>query len=65
MQAQDASVRKIDARADDALAEIRRMAENALREVDRMLGFHPHFTARSLGQRRRWQRERDLLEKTA
>ncbi len=52
----------IDRLAEKALAEIQRMAAEALRAVDAALGIHPHFTARSIGQRRRWARARATKE---
>jgi hypothetical protein len=55
----------IDERAEAIKQEIRSMAEQALRDIDRRLGMHPHFTARSIAQRRRYARQRLLKEQTA
>lgn len=51
----------IERRAAEALAEIRRMADDAIRAMDRNLGIPVAFTNRSLAQRRRFERRRQLL----
>lgn len=48
----------IERRAAETLAEIRRMAMRAYREIDAKLGVKVGFTNRSRGQRARWERTR-------
>ena len=55
----------IDAHADAALAEIKRMAERAHAERDARLGHSPSFINRSRGQRHRYARQRQLFKEAA
>lgn len=54
----------IDRRAAEARAELKRLAEKASDEIDIRLGFPASFVRRSRGQRRRYERQRQLEERS-